>query len=336
MRSKQYIGIVDIEEAAPFGIVVAALEIVQPCGIVVVIPAIGKGTTERHNSSVQALQRFAVVRDSDLAPRVVAVFRQHIALMRDGGYDVPLQVAHKAHCRFVIYKAADRRVAFVIDEFCRERKLDDLFRTIERHMEIVRHALVGQKPILPHIVDIVFRFAVRFVLPLLRADAVCIVRELGIAAVCGRNLNQLLAVPREGLAVVGNGVTRAVILDPFAVIGAQHIVPPAEQALDAVHTRPVIAADALLRVAATATMSIGEKTISDVLSRKSAALYPSPILIGYSAAVFLLWNCPRSTLLEEKVNTFSKNRLSFLWKFVNRRCGFYGFSDKSTHFVLAW
>ena len=119
-------------------------------------------------------------------------------------------------------------------------------------------------------------------------NAVCVIGKLGITAICGGDFRQQLAVPREGFAVVGNGVTRAVILDPFAVIGAQHIVPPAEQALDAVHTRPVIAADRLLRVAATAPMSIGEKTISDVLSRKSAALYPSQVLIGYSAAVCLL------------------------------------------------
>ena len=52
------------------------------------------------------------------------------------------------------------------------------------------------------------------------------------------------------------------------------------------------------------------------LPYKDKALYPSPILIGYSAAVCLLWNCPRSTLLAEKVNTFSKDRLSFLFKFV--------------------
>jgi len=35
-------------------------------------------------------------------------------------------------------------------------------------------------------------------------------------------------------------------------------------------------------------------------THKDKALYPSPILIGYSAAVCLLWNCPRSTLLAKK------------------------------------
>ena len=123
---------------------------------------------------------------------------------------------------------------------------------------------------------------------LLRADAVGVIGELGITAICGGNFRQLPAVPGKRFAVVGNGIARTVILNSLAVIGAQHIVPPAEQALDAVHPRSVIAADSLLRVAATATMSIGEKTISDVLSRKSAVLYPSPILIGYSAAVCLL------------------------------------------------
>ncbi len=36
------------------------------------------------------------------------------------------------------------------------------------------------------------------------------------------------------------------------------------------------------------------------LPYKDKALYPSTILIGYSAAVCLLWNFPRSTLLLEK------------------------------------
>ena len=66
-----------------------------------------------------------------------------------------------------------------------------------------------------------------------------------------------------------------------------------------------------------------KKPASDSLSHKSAVLYPSPILIGYSAAVCLLWNCPRSTLLLEKINTFSKYRLSFLLKFVNTFLAFW-------------
>lgn len=40
------------------------------------------------------------------------------------------------------------------------------------------------------------------------------------------------------------------------------------------------------------------------LPYKDKALYPSPILIGYSAAVCLLWNCPRSTPLSRKSEYF--------------------------------
>ena len=143
MGGKQDIGIVDVEEAAPLGVVVAALEIVQPCGIVVVIPAIGEGAEDCYDCRFLLGQVFTVLCDRHLAPRVIAVFEQGCALLIDDSYNIPLQVAHKRQCRFTVHKAADRRIAFVIDEFRRKRKLDDLFRTIERHMEIVRHALVG-------------------------------------------------------------------------------------------------------------------------------------------------------------------------------------------------
>ena len=170
LSGKEDIGIIDVEEAAPLGVVVARLQIVQPCGIVVVIPAIGERAEDCYDLPFLLGQVFTVMCNRHLAPRVIAVFEQGCTLLIDDSYDIPLQVAHKRQRHFIVHKAADGRVAFVIDKFRRERKLDDLFRTIERHIEIVRHALVGQKLILPDIVDIVLRFAVRFVLPLLCAD----------------------------------------------------------------------------------------------------------------------------------------------------------------------
>ncbi len=64
-------------------------------------------------------------------------------------------------------------------------------------------------------------------------------------------------------------------------------------------------------------MYIREKTISDVLSRKSKALYPSPILIGYSATVFAMELSPALPSLE-KLYIFFNTNLSFLLIYVNK------------------
>ena len=93
------------DKSARFGVVVAAVQVVEPRLRVVIVPTVAERVDR---------EKFRSALRKDLAPRVVLVFPEQIPAMIADRYDVPLQVLAVIVLLSVVLKSRHARVIVIV------------------------------------------------------------------------------------------------------------------------------------------------------------------------------------------------------------------------------